>query len=284
VPSIDVVYRNGPDIPVNWIACTRMYDVTPEVREHWHALLTIAARDAAVRIDCIDHAAPASLTDLWARDDLALAFICGFPLATHYPGVRPLAAPVTAAADGESPAYRSVWLVRANSAFDTLAATFGHRIGWTVEHSHSGFNAPRHALLAHRTPKRPRLFRESVGPLHHPRGALEALGDDRIDVTAVDSYWWTLLQRHDAATASRFRSVGVTGDAPMPPLACAAGFPEASAQRLVAALAALHEDSGAQYHLDALGVIRFVPVARAAYAPLADLGESRVRDDFFRQR
>ena len=257
-----------------WIACTRMYDVTTDVRRHWHALLHIAARHAAVPVECIDHAAPAPLTELWARDDLALAFMCGFPFATRYPGVRPLAAPLTASANGDSPSYRSVWLVRETSAFDTLASTFGHRIGWTAEHSHSGFNAPRHALLAHRTAARPRLFSASVGPLLHPRGALTALGDDRIDVTAVDAYWWSLLQRHDGATAARFRPIGATDSAPMPPLVCTASFPEASAQRLAAALAALHEDSDARLHFDALGVIRFIAVTRGAYAPLADLDRS----------
>ena len=129
-------------------------------------------------------------------------------------------------------------------------------------------------LLAHRTALRPRLFGEAVGQLHHPRGVLAALGDDRIDVTAVDARWWSLLQRHDAATASRFRPVGVTASAPMPPLVCAAGFPAAFAQRLVAALVTLHEDSDVRIHLDALGVIRFMAVARAAYAPLADLDRS----------
>ena len=256
---------------MKWVACTRMYDVTPPVRGHWHALLRIAARRADVPLECIAHAAPAPLTDLWARDDLALAFMCGLPLVTQYPGVRPLVAPVTAIAENDSPSYRSIWLVRADSAFDTLASTFGYRIGWTVEHSHSGFNAPRHALLAHRTVRQPRLYRASIGPLHHPRGVLAALAEDRIDTTAVDAYWWSLLQRHDAATASRLRSVGTTSSAPMPPLVCAGGFPPAFAQRLMDVLTALHEDSAARIHLDALAVIRFDAVARDAYAPLADL-------------
>src|SRR6185295_3020510 len=110
--------------------------------------------------------------------------------------------PVTVIAGGPSPIYRSVWLVRADSAFQSLESTFGHRIGWLAEHSHSGFNAPRHALLAHRASTRPNVYRESIGPLGHPRGALAALADARIDVTALDAYWWWLLQRHDAATAS----------------------------------------------------------------------------------
>ena len=272
-PSIEVIFLNGSDVAfsVKWVACTRMYDVTPPVRGHWHALLRMAARRADVALECIDHAAPASLTTLWTRADLAVAFMCGLPLVTQYPRVRPLVAPVTAIAEDDSPSYRSIWLVRADSAFDTLASTFGYRIGWTVEHSHSGFNAPRHALLAHRTVRQPRLYRASIGPLHHPRGALAALDEDRIDTIAVDAYWWSLLQRHDAATASRFRPVGVTASAPMPPLVCAAGFPLAFAQRLIDVLTILHEDSAARIHFDALAVIRFDAIARAAYAPLAEL-------------
>ena len=65
---------------MSWIACTRMYDVTPDVRQHWHALMLAAGTNAGVPIECIDHAAPASLTDLWSRDDLALAFAPKTPM------------------------------------------------------------------------------------------------------------------------------------------------------------------------------------------------------------
>jgi ABC-type phosphate/phosphonate transport system substrate-binding protein len=256
---------------VNAIACTRMYDVTPEVRGHWHALIALAAEDAGVALECIDHAAPAPLEALWNRDDLGAAFMCGLPLATLYRAVRPLAAPLTLLAHGGSPTYRSVWLVRADSAFDALAATFGHRVGWTAVHSHSGCNAPRHALLAHRTKARPRLFRESVGRLGHPRAALEALAENRIDVVALDAYWWLLLARFDPATATRFRAIGETEDAPMPPLICGADYPQAAATRLAAALKALRVDPLALPHLEALGVRGFAPVAHADYAVLAEM-------------
>jgi len=258
---------------VKWIACTRMYDVTPQVRGRWHALLKVAAKRAQIPIECIDHAAPESLADLWAREDLAAVFMCGYPLATQYAHVRPLAAPITAIAGGDCASYRSVWLVRAASAFDTLASTFGHRAGWTVEHSYSGFIAPRLALLAHATAMRQQLYREWIGPLGHPRGALAALADARIDVTAIDAYWWYLLQTHDATLAAQFRALGTTPDAPMPPLVCAASFPEESARRLVSALLALPEEPEAKPHLDMLGIRRFAAVTREEYAPLGTEGQ-----------
>src|SRR5206468_1274005 len=119
-----------------------------------------------------------------------LAFICGFPLVTRFRRMHVLAAPVTAASGDTSATYRSVWLVRADSGFDTLMSTFGQRIGWTVEHSHSGFNAPRHALSSYRSAVRPRLYSASVGPLGSPRAALAALAAAHSDIIALDGYWW----------------------------------------------------------------------------------------------
>ena len=256
---------------MSFVACTRMYDVTPEVRRHWHALMTSAAAGAELAVECIDHPPPAPLTDLWARDDLVLGTMCGLPLAARYPEVQPLAAPVTLLSEGDRPTYRSVWLVRTDSPFDTLASTFGRRIGWTVAHSHSGFNAPRHALLAYRSVARTTLYRESVGPLGDPRSALAALAEDRIDVTAIDAYWWRLLERHDPHTARPYRAIGETASAPMPPLICSAALAPALGAALVAALVELHKDRGAAKHFDALCIKRFVPVARADYACLADM-------------
>ena len=250
-----------------------MYDVTPGVRTHWHALARIVAERAGIELECIDHAAPKPLTDLWRRDDLALAFMCGLALTRHS-NVRPLAAPVTVIADGPSPTYRSVWLGRADSAFQSLESTFGHRIGWLPEHSHSGFNAPRRALLAHRSPDRPYLYRESIGPLEHPRDALRALADGRVDVVALDAWWWWLLRGHEAGTASEFRAIGETSTAPIPPVVSAEGFPLELQGRLSAALLAIHEDAAAEPHLHALGLCRFAAATRQDYDVLADLDRS----------
>ena len=256
---------------MRWVACTRMYDVTPDVRAHWHALLRHVGRRAGVQLECIDHAAPNPLTDLWAREDLAAAFMCGFPFATRYLDARPLAAPVTVLSEGRAPTYRSVWLVRADSMFETLESTFGHRIGWLAEHSHSGFNAPRQALLPYRSPDRSRLYAQSVGPLEHPRATLRALAEARVDVVALDAWWWWLLRHYDEATASVFRAIDETPAAPIPPLVCAADCPAEVEAPLTAALLASHEDSNTAPYLAALGVRNFASVARRDYEALAEI-------------
>ncbi len=183
--------------------------------------------------------------------------MCGLPLATRYPDVQPLAAPVTAISD-DQPTYRSVWLVRADSAFDTLASTFGQRIGWTVEHSHSGFNAPRHALLAHRSAARPTLYRESVGPLGDPRAALAALADG---ANRRDGDRCLLVVAIRAARSHRpasYRVIGETASAPMPPLVCAPGLARSLSTLLADALEEIDRERSAAVHLDALGIRRFV--------------------------
>ena len=46
-------------------------------------------------------------------------------------------------------AYVTDFIVRADSPHETLADTFGGAIAYSTEHSHSGYNAPRHHLLKH---------------------------------------------------------------------------------------------------------------------------------------
>ena len=52
------------------VANARMYAVTPTVREAWQTLFDWVARTSGVPLEYIDHAAPAPLEALWAREDL----------------------------------------------------------------------------------------------------------------------------------------------------------------------------------------------------------------------
>ncbi len=85
---------------------------------------------------------------------------------------------------------------RRTSPYRTLEDTFGGRAGWTVEHSHSGFNAFRHHLLQYRTATRPALYREMVPNLVTARAILDAVREGRIDVGPLDAYWHLLIATH----------------------------------------------------------------------------------------
>ena len=190
------------------VANARMYAVNPAARDLWQRLFAWVAERSGVPLVYVDHAAPAPLETLWSRPDLGLAFMCGYPFARAQPAVQAVAAPLPAHPRCHGRAvYWTDFAVAAEGPFRQLADTFGGRIGWTVEHSQSGFNAVRHHLLRHRAGRKARLFRQAVGPLVTPRRVTESLLAGEIDVGPLDSDYHELLRRFEPQTASRLRTV-----------------------------------------------------------------------------
>jgi ABC-type phosphate/phosphonate transport system substrate-binding protein len=202
---------------VDSIANARMYAVTPVVEAAWRVLLDRVARDAGVELTYVPYPAPQPLEHLWSRPDLGAVFMCGYPIALRLAPVVPLAAPIPRApwAAGRA-VYRSDLIVRENAPFKTLEDTFGKRAGWTVAHSHSGFNAFRHHLLAYRTPDRPSLYGEMLGNLVTARKVLDSVREGRIDIGPLDAYWHLLIARHAPELTRGIRVLATTDVAPIP--------------------------------------------------------------------
>jgi ABC-type phosphate/phosphonate transport system substrate-binding protein len=256
------VSRPG-DIPL--VANARMYAVNPAVRTAWAALFGGVARRSGVTLTVIDHAAPAPLEELWSRPDLGLAFICGYPFAGGSFPVRPVAAPIPASplAAGQ-PFYASHLMVHAESRIATLAESFGGRLGWTVAHSQSGFNALRSHLLPHWQGKP--LYAQSVGPLVTPRRVIDALLAGEIDIGPLDSYVHDLLRAHEPETAARLRIVETTAPRPMPLLVASDTVDAATITRLREALLAAGAE--AAMLLAGLRLSGFAAVERQDYDAL----------------
>jgi ABC-type phosphate/phosphonate transport system substrate-binding protein len=252
---------------MTWIMNARMYAVTPAVEALWRDLLHHVTRDAGVVLDYVPYPAPQPLEALWARGDLGCAFMCGYPLALQLADVVPLAAPIPRAAWAAGRAvYRSDLIVRADAPFQTLADTFGGRAGWTVEHSHSGFNAFRHHLLQHRTPARPALYGEMVPNLVTARAILDAVREGRIDVGPLDAYWRLLLARHHPALTRGVRVLESTATATLPAFVAAAALPGDEADALRRAFAAVAAQPWFRPIADELLLDGFAPVTPADYA------------------
>lgn len=208
------------------IACTRMYNVHPAVQAAWATLLSRVAVRSGIALDVIEHAAPAPLEALWARADLGCAFMCGWPFVRSRPQPGIVAAPVPRGARyGGRAVYFTDFVVRSDRGFTRLEDTFGTRLAWTVDGSHSGFNAPRYHLLTFRSHARPVLFRGTVGPVITPRGALDAVREGRADVAPLDSYALDLIRRHDPRAARGIVVLESTLPAPIPPLVAAPDAP-----------------------------------------------------------
>ena len=210
----------------NSIMNARMYAVTPAVEAVWRSLLERITAQAGVTFDYVAYPAPQPLETLWARSDLGCVFMCGYPVALQLARVVPLAAPIPRAvwAAGR-PVYRSDLIVREDAPYRTLEDTFGGRAGWTVEHSHSGFNAFRYHLLQYRTASRPALYGEMVPNLVTARAILDAVREGRIDVGPLDAYWHMLIAKHNPTLTAGVRVLGSTAVATLPAFVTAASTP-----------------------------------------------------------
>jgi len=247
----------------------RMYAVTPAVEAAWRALLEHITREAEVALDYLPYPAPQPLETLWSRPDLGAVFMCGYPIALKLAPVVPIAAPIARVKWAEGRAvYRTDLIVRVDAPCRTLEDTFGGRAGWTVEHSHSGFNALRHHLLAYRTPQRPALYGQMVGNLVTARNVLDSVRAGRIDVGPLDAYWHLLMARHAPDLTDGVRVLSSTEVAPMPAFVAAASAPPDMIGRLRGAFLAARGQSWFAPLADPLLLEGFAEVGEESYAPL----------------
>jgi len=249
-----------------WVANARMYAVTPEVEAAWRELLEHLAAEAGVPLTYVPYPAPQPLEPLWARADLGAVFMCGYPVVLKVAEVVPLAAPIPRAPWARGRAlYRTDLIVREDSPYRTLEDTFGGRLGWTVSHSQSGFNALRHELLKYRSSARPSLYREVEGNLITARNVLDAVREGRIDVGPLDAYWHLLIARHAPGLTRGVRVLTSTPLTPIPGFVAAAGAPAAVVTALREAFIAAAREPWFAALADALMIEGFAPVSADSY-------------------
>jgi ABC-type phosphate/phosphonate transport system substrate-binding protein len=250
-----------------YVANARMYSVNPAAASAWKELFGWLALESEVDLRVIDHAFPLPLAELWSRTDIACAFMCGFPYALAAQPPRPVAAPVPMGPPVRGrPIYATRLVVRANSEFRSLEDTFGGRLGYTVEDSHSGYNALRHHLLPYYQQRGARLYRDSIGPLFTPRRVIEALLADEIDVGPLDSYALDLMLRHQPDLALQIRVVATTDVAPIPFLVASPACPDDIVSALQAALVRFGDAPACDDLRDRLCLEAFAPVVIDDYS------------------
>jgi ABC-type phosphate/phosphonate transport system substrate-binding protein len=248
-----------------WFANARMYALDAAVTVAWRRLFEQVGARAGVDLQWLEHPPPKPLTELWQRDDVACAFLCGYPWSTWRGERRPVPLAVPRPSNplnAGQPHYWSDVVVRADSRFSSLDDLPGTRMAYTIVDSQSGYQALR-AMLAERARGRS-LFGSTVGPLVTPRHVVDAVLAGDADAGPLDSYWHDLLRRHEPDVAAQLRVVARTPPTPMPFLAAVPSVPADVRARLTAALIAAPVDA------DALQIDGFSAVDAAAYTVLAD--------------
>jgi ABC-type phosphate/phosphonate transport system substrate-binding protein len=250
----------------------RMYSAGPRAAAAWHALFGRVFKGLGLEVRPIEHRWPEPVETLWARADLCCDFMCGWPFQRAAGTMQAIAAPVPAPARYAGlPRYCSEFLVRADSGWSALDQTFGHRFGWMVANSQSGFNAPRAHLAAYLDRPGGSLFREVHGPLGTPARTLEALRSGAVDVVALDSFWLDLSRRHQPEALAGTRCVAVTGWTPIPLLVAALGVDRDVVDALRTRLTRLHTDPAFAPLLADVLVERFVVPEVADYEALQEM-------------
>lgn len=260
------------------IVNARMYSVAPAAKAAWRELLEWVLEHAGVRMAFVDQEPPATLADLWGRNDLGMAMMCGLPYSHRKPRPILLAAPVPSP---ERYANRAVYFtdvaVRADSPFQKLEDTFGHVVGYTLTDSMSGHVALRRHLLQYRKPDGKPLYRKVVGELVNARGIIQALVDKRIDVGPLDGYVFDLIRHNDPAFAANVRIVAVTEAAPMPPLIATAALDPDTVGRLRSAFLAVESAEDLAQVRETLLLRRFAVPEPSSYDVFHDIQASSER-------
>ncbi len=257
------------------IVNARMYSVTAECKADWQRVLRWALQRADLEWEIVDFDAPAPLAQLWARDDLGAAMMCGLPFARRRPRPTLIAAPLPSPARyGGRPVYCSDVVVAAGSPHRTIEDTFGGVVGYTLADSMSGAVALREYLMPLRAKHGARLYRGAVGDLINARGVIDALAAGRIDVGPLDSYSHDLLQRYDPALAAQVRVVASTAMRPIPPLVATAPIAADALARLRDALVGTRPASELAPTMARLQLAGFAVAAAADYDALATIADA----------
>jgi ABC-type phosphate/phosphonate transport system substrate-binding protein len=176
------------------------------------------SESAGADLTYVDHKQPAPISDLWRRDDLGAVFMCGLPYARSVPRPAVVAAPVPAPPEFHGqPQYWSEFVVRADSGFELIEDTFGHRIALTTMDSQSGCLAALYYLMA-AGGRGAALYQRVIEPRVTPLGAMTAVIDNLADVAPIDSYAFSLARQYIPELTSQLRIVARTAPTPIPPI------------------------------------------------------------------
>ena len=251
---------------MTFISNARMYAVSPDAEAAWKSLIAHVAEDAGTSFPYLAYDAPQPLESLWRRADIGCVQMCGYAISLNIADVVPLASPVPAAPWARGAAvYRSDLIVRKDTPYRVLADTFNGTAGWTIPHSHSGFNALRYHLLPYRRDGRSQVYRRSIGNLVTARRILESVVDGTIDIGPLDAYWHMLIRKYRPAMTESIRVLESTATAPMPAYVAAPTLPEETIRRLRESFSAAHARPWFEQFREALLIEGFSTVTRETF-------------------
>jgi phosphonate transport system substrate-binding protein len=257
----------GAMLPARGEAAPLRFGITPVMLDDrigflnaWAAWLS-AQLGRSVRF--VQRARYREILDLLLRDQLDLAWICGYPYVQHQDRLALLAVPTF---QGQ-PLYRAYVIAGADSGIETLEALQDRLFAWSDPDSNSGYLYPRHYLAeAGRDPDS--FFRRTFFTWGHPRGVM-AVAEGLADGAAVDGYVWETLARRDPVMTDKTRVILRSPLFGFPPLVAAPNLPESDRLRLRAVLVGQAQDPAGRALLAELNLDGFAVAEPALFDDIA---------------
>jgi ABC-type phosphate/phosphonate transport system substrate-binding protein len=163
--------------------------------------------------------------------------VCGWPLQTIYAGQAVmLGTPVYHAPFCQGGSHAGVFVVHAQSTYESVRALRGCRFVFNSVQSNSGMNLPRR-LIADLVPGG--AFFASVVQTHSQPGNLECVARQEADATCVDCVTYAFFARARPEIARNLRVLAPTPPSPAIPFATSAATPPDLRAALTEALLAV---------------------------------------------
>lgn len=202
-----------------------------------------------------------------------VAFICGLPYSRKFDRpdrpVELLCAPVMAAPRYRGqPVYFTDVVVRRDSPVRAFADLRGRSYAYNDPDSNSGYNMPRHHLLA--LGETSGYFGKTAASGSH-QNSIRMVLEGAVDASGIDSTVLALEEKARPELGADLRVVESIGPCPIPPVVVSSRVPEELKARLRGVFLTMHQDPAGGAILAEGLMARFVPVRDADYDPIREM-------------
>jgi phosphonate transport system substrate-binding protein len=247
------------------------FGVTPVILDNQVGFLNRWSNWLSARLGCpvelVQRTRYQDILDLLLREQLHLAWICGYPYVQQQDQLELLAVPRW---HGQ-PLYRSEIIVAGASTVQRLEDLRGGLFAWTDPLSNSGWLYP-HFLLHDRGADPDRFFRRSIFTWGHAR-SVQAVADGLVDGAAVDSYVRETLLLYKPALAQATRVIERSPWFGFPPIVAGPALGAAHRSTIRSTLLGQSSDPSGQALLADLNLDGFSTEHPQLYAEIAAMAE-----------
>ena len=242
-----------------------MYDVCQQETRRLTDEISRRLREQGFGISETRSLRPVDLPEHWQSGHLLLSQSCGFPLMTTLNNVRTVGCFHYSAAGCCGPQYRSYFMARAEDRHKTPEDFEGKRLVCNSSDSQSGYNVWTARLSAERPLT---VFFSGVSFSGSHRQSLQALQQQRADITAIDCVSLALFERHLPQMLQGLMIVGESPLTPGLPLITAGRTSDQQLTTLRTTLMAITSDPACHELCERLLIQGFSAIERQAYQRL----------------